>query len=301
MQELDGISTRPERLELSRSPDLPSVDIVLAENCARHWKVLHSTYTVCTILEVGVPVQWTYRNKRQLHSSDALMLMEPGEVHSDTDTDVRPRSYRVLMIDPSTVEQAARELDGRGLPHWRFTHVTSRTHPMLRRAFLSLHASLERPSTPVEIQSLFSTCLRLLLEQCGETGAPQLPPTPGHPAVKRARDFLHEHVSDPINLQNLVEAAGGVSQFQLSRDFSAVFGLPPHAYQLQVRIIQARALLAAGLPPVQVAAELGFADQSHLSRHFSRVVGVTPGSYARATAETQAGHPPFRLSSRPRR
>jgi AraC-like DNA-binding protein len=36
------------------------------------------------------------------------------------------------------------------------------------------------------------------------------------------------------------------------------------------------------MPPAEVAAEAGFADQAHLGRHFKRVVGVPPGAYQRA-------------------
>jgi len=34
--------------------------------------------------------------------------------------------------------------------------------------------------------------------------------------------------------------------------------------------------------PAQVAADCGFADQSHFTRHFKRLTGVTPAQYARA-------------------
>jgi AraC-like DNA-binding protein len=65
------------------------------------------------------------------------------------------------------------------------------------------------------------------------------------------------------------------------RAFRAETGLPPHAYLNQVRVRQARALLASGMAPAQVAATTGFADQAHLTRHFKRVVGVPPGAYQR--------------------
>jgi AraC-like DNA-binding protein len=57
-----------------------------------------------------------------------------------------------------------------------------------------------------------------------------------------------------------------------------------YAYQINLRIARARALLADGVTPVVVAAECGFADQPHLTRDFKRAVGVTPARYARAVA-----------------
>ncbi len=46
--------------------------------------------------------------------------------------------------------------------------------------------------------------------------------------------------------------------------------------------MRARQLLQMGMPCVDVALALGFADQSHFSKHFKRIVGVPPGVYSRA-------------------
>jgi transcriptional regulator GlxA family with amidase domain len=62
--------------------------------------------------------------------------------------------------------------------------------------------------------------------------------------------------------------------------FHREVGLPPHAYQIQVRVARARALIATGVPLAEVASMTGFADQSHLTRLFKRIVGVPPGQYA---------------------
>lgn len=66
------------------------------------------------------------------------------------------------------------------------------------------------------------------------------------------------------------------------RRFRADVGVPPHAFQIDLRVKQARRLLAAGDPPAEVAAACGFADQAHLTRTFKRFVGVTPARFALA-------------------
>jgi AraC-like DNA-binding protein len=70
-----------------------------------------------------------------------------------------------------------------------------------------------------------------------------------------------------------------LSPFHLLRVFRAAVGLPPHAYQIQLRVARAKELLRAGMPIAAVAVEVGFVDQSHLTRHFKRLVGVPPGRY----------------------
>ena len=58
--------------------------------------------------------------------------------------------------------------------------------------------------------------------------------------------------------------------------FAREVGLPPHRYQTQVRIAQAKRLLICGVPLEQVALETGFSHQSHFGRHSKQIVGVTP-------------------------
>jgi AraC-like DNA-binding protein len=82
----------------------------------------------------------------------------------------------------------------------------------------------------------------------------------------------------------------GLSRFELIRRFRRQNGLTPHAFQRDLRIDRARAMLGDGVPVAAVAAACGFADQPHLSRMFKLLVGVPPGAYARAVTGRRAGH-----------
>jgi AraC-like DNA-binding protein len=62
--------------------------------------------------------------------------------------------------------------------------------------------------------------------------------------------------------------------------FKAV-GLPPHAYQTQLRLARAKTLLAQGCEVGSVASETGFFDQSHFTQQFKRHYWVTPGNYSK--------------------
>jgi AraC-like DNA-binding protein len=84
-----------------------------------------------------------------------------------------------------------------------------------------------------------------------------------------------------------------MSKCHLVHLFHKELGLPPHAYQIQLRVAHARRLVASGTPLAEVASLTGFADQSHLTRLFKRIVGVPPGQYAaRAQALAPTGELP---------
>jgi AraC family transcriptional regulator len=97
-------------------------------------------------------------------------------------------------------------------------------------------------------------------------------------AVALATAFIHENYPRDIGLADLAQAAH-LSPFHLSRLFKKATGRTPHQYLVEVRVNSARSLLTAGAGSrslADIAAAVGFADQSHLTRHFKRVLGVTP-------------------------
>jgi transcriptional regulator GlxA family with amidase domain len=103
------------------------------------------------------------------------------------------------------------------------------------------------------------------------------------PAVRAAVEYLHDNVTRNITLDELA-AATGAGKYELARRFTAAIGVPPHAYQVALRVNLARRLLERGKRATDVAGLAGFADQSHLARHFRRRLGITPARYARSVA-----------------
>ena len=65
--------------------------------------------------------------------------------------------------------------------------------------------------------------------------------------------------------------------------------MPPHAYQLQVRLTRAKRLLLQGVPVSRAATETGFFDLSHFTKHFKRLMGVAPGHYTRERKNVHYG------------
>jgi AraC-like DNA-binding protein len=269
----DGSGLDAGHTELIAAPDIAGVEIMRHDGPARLWRWYHETYTVIVPL-LPLRAEWKYRNA--LHRTEPVMVafMEPGEVHADVFKLNAHEAFRALFIGPDVLQQAAHEV-GAGEVHFGRAQVNERE---IFRDCLRLHASLEDDSTALERQTRFSNLVdRLLGDVCER---PTRPPEPsGEPAaVRRARELLQERWADNVQLDEL-SAVSGVGRFHLIRAFHATVGLPPHAYQIRIRVTRAMQLIRLGMPLVEVALHTGFADQSHLTRHFSRVIGVSPGRY----------------------
>jgi AraC family transcriptional regulator len=121
-----------------------------------------------------------------------------------------------------------------------------------------------------------------LLQRYG-TASARLPGSPRQLArhqLDGALQYIHAHLEQDISLDRLADAAH-VSPSHLVRLFKMATGLPPHQYVIRERVRNAQRLLLAGHPAHDVAAMLGFSDQSHLHRHFKRLLGVTPREFVR--------------------
>lgn len=197
-------------------------------------------------------------------------LREPGDVHLTLDR--RSTTLRVLWLPAPLVEAVARELGWTTPPHWRVPAVDD---PALHAAQLQLHASLERGAT-IDVAAATRELVRQALRQHGDRR-----PHAGH-SVRRelaaVQAHLHAHLAETVSLDELA-AIDGISKYHLARMFSHAFGVPPHAYQILLRVNAARALLDAGAAITEASARVGFADQAHLTRHFKKAFSVTPGQY----------------------
>ena len=70
-----------------------------------------------------------------------------------------------------------------------------------------------------------------------------------------------------------------LSKFHLIRVFDRCYGMPPHAYVMQLRMSQAKEMLRDDMDILDIALSLGFYDQSHFANTFKQYVGVTPRAY----------------------
>ncbi|GGF49815.1 AraC family transcriptional regulator [Aliidongia dinghuensis] len=101
---------------------------------------------------------------------------------------------------------------------------------------------------------------------------------------RRAKEFLTRHTTDEVSIA-AVATECGLSRSYFIRAFRKTTGKTPHKWLLDWRVARAKQLLAdREMPIAEIAAECGFADQSHLTRAFRNLIGVPPGAWRRENA-----------------
>jgi len=98
-------------------------------------------------------------------------------------------------------------------------------------------------------------------------------------AVLGAKAWLEAH-HKCHNCFNKLGDIGRCNPYYMSRVFRRWTGLSPRAFRVQARLIDARRRISEGEVISRVAADLGFADQSHLGRQFKRAFVLAPGLYS---------------------
>jgi Helix-turn-helix domain len=90
-------------------------------------------------------------------------------------------------------------------------------------------------------------------------------------------------VSDPIVQAVLAGQAPDLSLRTVRRRFLFATGLTYKAMEQIERSQQAVALLEQGIPLLEVAYQVGYADQSHMTRSLKHFIGYTPAQIAQKT------------------
>ena len=209
-----------------------------------------------------------------------LVAWDPSAPHAGAAIDARPWSSRLMVVEVAGLEAIAGDEEAMLTGDVSFPEPVI-DDPALARAFVTMHRALETGASRLEGDERLAEWLVAIMQRSSAVrrSRPALAPRDDR-ALRRACDYLGEHVDRNVGLDELATAAG-IGKFRLIRLFRERIGLPPHALQLAHRLRNARRLLEQGRPIADVAASTGFTDQSHLHRHFQRSLGLTPAAYQR--------------------
>jgi len=96
--------------------------------------------------------------------------------------------------------------------------------------------------------------------------------------IEEVAEYLTNNPFENISLDGLADKFRQ-NRFHLLRSFKDVYGLPPHSFQMNLRIEKAKGMLRDGLSIADTAQATGFVDQSHFHRIFKKHTAATPGEY----------------------
>jgi AraC-like DNA-binding protein len=237
----------------------------------------HDTYSL-GVTDVGAQ-SFTCRGGAHTSAAGMVMAFNPDDPHDGQATDGDGFTYRMIHIGPELVSRVLADAAGRavGLPLFAEPVLSD---PVLAARLRDLHRALLGGATTLRRDELLAVVVRRATCNASAKSAP----TDARLVARRARDLIAGRRLDDINAGDLAVVTGR-SRFAVHRAFTHVYGMSPGDYQRQLRLREARSLIAAGRPISEAAALAGFADQSHLSRWFIRCYGVTPGRYQRATGQ----------------
>jgi AraC-like DNA-binding protein len=266
--------TTTEAARLVRHPEIE----LLQARYVRHRFRLHTHESfVLAVVEDGAEGLRVGDARWIAHPGD-VVLLSPGEAHDGWGYGGHGFSYRAVYPTRDLVARAV------GLPPpalgARCFADNVITDPQVADGLRQAHERLAKAGGALAGDALASV-LGMLFDRYGISGEDRPPAVAGVAAV--ARDLIESRVTEPVRLGELAQVCE-TTPLRVLRAFRATYGLPPHRYQLQRRVQMAQGRLRAGAELAPLAAELGFADQSHLTRVFKSVVGVTPAAYQRAAA-----------------
>lgn len=284
---MDGIATladRPAGSRYWRAAALDGVECLHARftthRYARHW---HDGYAIGVVVDGAEQYAC---NGRQWHIAPlrTIIAINPGEVHDGSSAARNGWTYRMAYPSAEAVEALGEELTGRSVrPTFRRSALDD---PELARQFVRCHEASDGSSSLASEEALLPWFASLLERHAEQRVTREALLDAADPRVKRVRERIDARPEAELTLEQLSHEAG-IGRYHLVRSFARAYGMTPHAWQIQCRLVRARGLIDRGRALVDAAAEAGFCDQSHLTNRFRRAYGITPGEYRRTRARVQ--------------
>ncbi|EMB4324229.1 AraC family transcriptional regulator [Pluralibacter gergoviae] len=219
-------------------------------------------------IEAGAE-RFRYRGAQHVASVNAIVTMNPDELHTGEAETEGGWRYRMIYLHPDLLEEVT------GIRHWWFSDVL-RTDPRRSAQICQQIYALWHSEEPLAQPGIL---LNLI-----DTFRPFACHTPqrqeGAQRFEQVRDYLHDNYMRNITLDELA-AVAALSPFHFQRRFKERYHVTPHQMLMAIRLWRAKEFLTQGMPASEVAAATGLVDQSHLTRAFSRRYGITPARYQR--------------------
>lgn len=217
---------------------------------------------------------------------------------------IQPTTCLAIELSTERVNQIANTLDAQQplnneYGSWQYqpkilhSHHNTGTQNVLNRIVHLYSEDHVDRNIMIEL-ALSELTIRLLREQTREFILQFTNKDPEHNGINAALAFIHQHLSDVINIDELARVAC-MSRTKFFAQFKQHLGCTPIAYQQQIRLKTAAVKLAQGQQITQTCFALGFVNTSHFSRCFKQLFGLSPRQYkaryhTKLTSEQQVSY-----------
>ncbi|EKB36041.1 AraC family transcriptional regulator [Acinetobacter baumannii] len=243
----------------------------------------HPTFSIGAIDEGNSVFQSSFGTAQKI-TAGTLVIVPAHVEYSCNPMPNQAWSYQMLHLDLAWLNQLYSEFQEQGLD----LHIPQHKPLIIKdeslyEAFTEMNETLFDAQKLIfeKEQALLHCLIHLLLPHfiLEEIQKPQY----------LYKDFLNliDVISSSegfISLEELAQRVG-LSRYAIIRLFKANVGLTPHAFQINLKINQAREQLKQGVPLAELAVNLGFSDQSHFHKAFKAHTGVTPRQFQLAAAQ----------------
>lgn len=271
------IVTAPSPREWARlrPTQVAGVDLLQA-HFVRHQFDRHSHAEWC--LGVTFAGHQTFRCRGTTSTSRRghVIVFRPDDAHDGHGEDEQGFRYAMLYVDDARIAAWLRESGGAAA-----TFRQSMFHDPEGAVRLARAAeAATQPGESLRAEALLREAVLDLFGRHGGHRRASLHERTEPAWLPRIRDYLEAHYATDVRVEDLARLAS-VSRVHLTRAFMDAYGVPPHVHLNSLRLRAAMRLMAAGEPLSRVAADVGYADQSHLARRFKGAFGLTPTAWLR--------------------
>jgi AraC-like DNA-binding protein len=246
----------------------------------------HEEYSL-GLVERGKSVFWCNGSEYLIHSQAAVFI-PAGVIHSCNPVDLGIWKYTMLFFEPDwlfSAFQFHKEQENFQKYLVRDAYVFSqRQHTRiygLVKCLTAKVAPLEKEIRIIEVLEKIFADRDVEYESCNQIAYEER-------RLKSVKEYLQENFCNDISLEYLAKLSG-LSKHYLIRSFKDKYQVPPHTFQILLRINFAKKEIRQGRLMAEVTQDAGFYDQSHFIKVFKHYVGATPEVYQKANCSCSVG------------